>query len=94
MARTQRPTTLVIEDVEQLLEGTVPGCGDDNPYNGAEHFRRLDEAEGLLRPSELAARIGPCTTAQFVRERGQRHDLALPAATGNAVVDARAVRLP
>ncbi|WP_191971741.1 hypothetical protein [Streptomyces luteolifulvus] len=24
---------LLITDVEALTAGTVPGCGDDNPYN-------------------------------------------------------------
>lgn len=38
---TRRPQPIVedpgeivlVADVEELTEGTVPGCGDDNPYN-------------------------------------------------------------
>ncbi|WP_210581984.1 hypothetical protein [Streptomyces sp. GESEQ-4] len=26
-------TIVLVEDVEALTAGTVPGCGDDNPYN-------------------------------------------------------------
>ncbi|MGW2523972.1 hypothetical protein ACWC09_44740 [Streptomyces sp. NPDC001617] len=30
----QDPDTIVlIDDIETLTAGTVPGCGDDNPYN-------------------------------------------------------------
>lgn len=24
---------VLLSDVEALTEGTIPGCGDDNPYN-------------------------------------------------------------
>lgn len=30
----QDPDVIVlVEDVDALTTGTVPGCGDDNPYN-------------------------------------------------------------
>ena len=30
----QDPDTIVlVEDVDALTTGTLPGCGDDNPYN-------------------------------------------------------------
>jgi hypothetical protein len=30
----QEPSEVVlVADVEELTAGTVPGCGDDNPYN-------------------------------------------------------------
>lgn len=40
VAITPRPQTtedpeaiLLVPDVDALTEGTVPGCGEDNPYN-------------------------------------------------------------
>jgi hypothetical protein len=33
-AATLDPDAIIlVSDVETLAEGTLPGCGDDNPYN-------------------------------------------------------------
>ncbi|MFJ9752615.1 hypothetical protein [Streptomyces chartreusis] len=39
LSRTPQPVIedpdeiVLVADVEALTEGTIPGCGDDNPYN-------------------------------------------------------------
>ncbi|MGW0633245.1 hypothetical protein [Streptomyces sp. NPDC002758] len=57
-------------------------------------FLITDELEQVRSDRLPVADLRPeRTAAQFVGERGQRHDLARPAAAGEAVVDARAVGL-
>jgi hypothetical protein len=32
-AGTEPAKPVIVDDVESLAAGAVPGCGDDNPYN-------------------------------------------------------------